>query len=219
MKFRSQLRYILEGIEGLIIFCSVTFTWPVSKHWLYCWGSTPDEREKVWPGDRFVSPGFDSHTRAIDVNASAGAVWQWVVQFGLDRAGFYSYELLERLGGIPVTNLECIEPAFQSLAVGDNIRLHPKAPGVVVEDLISEKHICTVQYDMDAKAEAIRSWSIYIEPGVEGSCRLVLRSCHRSLHRPSFLRRLGESFEKPLDFVMEQRMLRTVKRLVEIDNI
>jgi hypothetical protein len=178
-------------------------------------GSQPNEREKVWPGDRFVSPNGDSYTRAIDILASSGAVWQWVVQFGLGRAGFYSYELLERIGGVPVTNLESVEPTMQSLAVGDEIRLHPKAPGIVVEDLLEERQICFVQYEAGADATPAGSWSIYIVPTAAGSCRLVLRSCRQPLSEPSLLKRIGDAVEKPLDFVMEQRMLRTIKRLAE----
>ena len=68
----------------------------------------------------------------IDIDAPAERVWSFVVQFGLGRAGFYSYELLERLVGIPVTNVESVEPAWQSLQLGDEVVLHPKAPGIPV---------------------------------------------------------------------------------------
>ena len=204
--------------SGVIILGCVLCTWPISKHWLKHWGSHPDEHGKVWPGDRFVSPNDKSYTRAIDIGASAGAVWQWVVQFGLERAGFYSYELLERLGGVPVTNLESIEPTMQSLAVGDEIRLHPNVPGIVVEDLLPERHICSVQYDADSEARPVGSWSLYIVPTAADKCRLVLRSCLEPLGERSLLKRVGDALEKPLDFVMEQRMLRTIKRLAELHN-
>ena len=215
MKVRSQFRFILEGIEGVITLGGVLCTWPISKRWLKQWGSHVVERGKAWPGDRFISPIGDSYTRAIDIDASAAVVWQWVVQFGLERAGFYSYELLERLGGVPVTNLESIEPTMQSLAVGDEIRLHPKAPGIVVEDLLPERHICFVQYDKSSEATPIASWSIYIVAKAADACRLVLRSCREPLRERSLLKRIGDALEKPLDFVMEQRMLRTIKRLAE----
>lgn len=134
MKRRSRLRFILEGMEGVAMLSAATVTWPISKRWLQNWGASPAELAQRRQGDELLSPNLESLTRAIDIDAPANAVWQWVAQLGLDRAGFYSYELLERIAGIPVTNLESIEPAMQSLTVEDEIRLHPKAPGIPVED-------------------------------------------------------------------------------------
>lgn len=72
----------------------VLCTWPLSRRWLKHWGSHLQEREQTWPGDHFVSPNHETYTRAIDIRAPAEVVWRWIVQFGLGRAGFYSYELL-----------------------------------------------------------------------------------------------------------------------------
>jgi len=79
-----------------------------------------------------VAEKLEPHTRAVEIHAPAENVWPWIVQFGFGKAGFYSYELLERLVGIPVTNNETIEASMQSLAVGDEVLLHPKAPGIPV---------------------------------------------------------------------------------------
>lgn len=219
MKRRTIARFVLEGVEGAITLVVTLASWPVSKRWCKNWGSRPDERRARWPGDRFVSPTHDTHTRAIDISAPAGVVWQWIVQFGLDRAGFYSYELLERIVGIPVTNLESIEPSMQSLAVGDEVRLHPKAPGIPVAALRPGRAICFGLTD-DAprtppRPDPLRSWSLYVEPEAADRCRLILRGCIEPIREPTVLKRLGAMLEGPVDFVMEQRMLRTVKRLAE----
>lgn len=220
MRHRSRLRFVLEGIEGVIVLGSVLCTWPLSKRWLKHWGSHLQERERTWPGDHLVSPRHVTCTRAIDVGAPAETVWPWIVQFGLGRAGFYSYELLEHLVGIPVTNVESLEPSMQSLAVGDEIHLHPKAPGVPIARLQPGRHICFgAVHDPDstaARPDPIRSWSIYIEPAAAESCRVLLRSCIEPLQNPSWLKRLAAALDEPIDFVMEQRMLRTIKRLAEL---
>lgn len=142
MRYRSRLRLVLEGVEGVAVFAGVTATWPISKRWFTNWGSTPEERERQWPGDRFVSPDHGACTRAIIIDAPSEAVWPWLAQFGLGRAGFYSYELLERMVGIPVTNVEGIVPALQSLKVGDEVRLHPTAPGIPVGDVQPGRYVC-----------------------------------------------------------------------------
>ncbi len=217
--YRSRVRFILEGIEGLIVLGSVLCSWPLSKRWLNNWGSRPCERRRTWPGDRLTPPDHSAYTRAIRVAAPPETVWPWIVQFGLGRAGFYSYELFERLVGIPVTNVESIDPAFQSIEEGDEIRLHPTAPGIPVAEVQPPKHIC-FGADPDSGVAAVtsepaRSWSIYIERAADSSCRLLLRGCIEPLRERSWVKRLAFALEEPIDFVMEQRMLRTVKRLAE----
>lgn len=219
MKHRSRYRFLLEGVEGVVVLGATVCTWPLSKRWLNHWGARRIERERAWPGDQLVSANHETHTRVIDIIAPADSVWPWLLQFGLGRAGFYSYELLERIVGIPVTNLESIEPTMQFLAVGDEVRLHPKAPGIPVAHLKPGRHICFGVLDESdpaaTKPDLERSWSIYIEPVSVDSCRLILRSCTESRRELTWLRRAAAALEQPIDFTMEQRMLRTIKRLAE----
>ncbi|MBT5875202.1 MAG: hypothetical protein HOH43_17415, partial [Candidatus Latescibacteria bacterium] len=77
------------------------------------------------------------------------------------------------------------------------------------------RHICFGVLDLVGQPESARSWSIYVEPISEDSSRLILRGCIESLRKPTFFKRLANILEEPIDFVMEQRMLRTIKRLVE----
>jgi len=218
---RSLLRFVLESVEGVGVCLAVMGTWPLSKRWLRDWGAHPEERERVWPGDALVSPHHEAYTRAVTVSASSSDVWEWVVQFGLGRAGFYSYELLERLAGIPVKNVESIEPSLQSLEVGDEIQLHPNAPGIPVASVEPGRHICFGVADAPGRAEATpdprRSWSIYIEPLEPDTSRLLLRGCVEPPRAPTLLKRLSLALEGPIDFVMEQRMLRTIRRLAEAE--
>ena len=45
--------------------------------------------------------------------------------------------------------------------------------------------------------------------------RLLLRSCNEAPKGESLIKKIGRSLEAALDFTMEQRLLRTVKRLSE----
>lgn len=216
MRRRSRLRFVMEAVEGAVVLGVAVASWPVSKRWLANWGSEPAERKRPWAGDGLVSANLDSATRAISISAPAATVWRWIVQFGLGRAGFYSYELLERFAGIPVTNLESVESSHQSLAVGDEILLHPKA-GIRVALIDPERHICFGRdpESTEPKPKLSRSWSIYVEPTTDASCRLVVRSCFEETAPRSLRERIAFALEHPVDFTMEQRMLRTVKRLAE----
>ena len=56
---------------------------------------------------------------------------------------------------------------------------------------------------------------MYIEPAGDGACRLILRGRVEPLREPTLSKRLALMLDVPVDFIMEQRMLRTVKRLAE----
>ena len=193
-----------------------TCTWPVSRRWLRNWGSRRDERERSWPGDDlFPSRAFET-TRAITVGAPERSVWERVVQIGLERAGFYSYELLERLGGVPVRNIESVEPTWQSLSVGDEVLLLPRN-GLRVSKMAEGSAICFGKLTFEGKDVDDgkgTSWSFYVEPLSKHESRLVVRTCLGPTE-PSIPRLLAKGFEQALDFCMEQRMLRTIKRLCE----
>jgi hypothetical protein len=219
MKYRSFARFVLEGLEGVAVTLFVIPTWPVARRWLKDWGAADAERARTWPGDKLVSDLETTHTRAISVDAAPSKVWPWVVQFGLDRAGFYSYELFERMVGIPVRNVEEIVSDFQKIAVGDEVKLHPDAPGIPVGLLDPEKHICFGRppggTPPDDLPDPNLSWSIYLVAADGEGSRLVLRSCVEPLRHATLGKRLALALEAPIDFVMEQRMLRSMKRLAE----
>lgn len=151
-----------------------------------------------------------------------GAGWCWLVQFGLGKAGFYSYELLERAVGIPVVNVESVQAQWQDLTVGGQVLLHPKAPPIPVGKVTPERDLCFGEdsgnghgHTADKASEVRRSFSMYVRPAPEGGCRLLVRGCVGSGDTTTWKTRLGLAIEAPIDMVMEQRMLRTIKRLAE----
>jgi hypothetical protein len=90
------------------------------------WGATPAEVERPMPGDELISLPVMQGTRAITIDAAPEAIWPWLVQIGYGRAGFYSYEWIERLMGLPIVNEDRVLPEFSGLKVGDMV---PLAPG------------------------------------------------------------------------------------------
>ncbi len=218
---RSPIRMLLEGMEGLALLVLAVATWPLSRRFLADLGSRPDERRRDWPGDRLLPVVDVRATRAITVRAPAAAVWPWLLQLGLGRGGFHSYELLERLGGIDVRNVERLLPDFQSLEIGQEILLHPAAPGLWVALLEPDEHLCfrtwrDAQDLADRDPEIVASWSLYLVRESAGVCRLLLRACKQERRpRSRGARLVATLLEDPLDLVMEQRMLRTIRRLAE----
>ncbi len=208
-------------MEGFAFLVLAIVTWPLSRWFLGDLGARPGELRRQWPGDRLLSRIDLRATRAVTIRTTADAVWPWLLQFGLYRGGFYSYELLERLGGIDVRNVERILPELQSLEIGQEILLHPSAPGLWLALLEPGRHLCFRSWKDDQDLAhrdpgIVASWSLYLVAESADSCRLLLRACKHERRPRSLGARLAATFfEDPLDLVMEQRMLRTLRRLAE----
>lgn len=86
------------------------------------WGATDEEVSRVMPGDDVVNHPTFNATRAVTIRARPEEVWPWLVQIGITRAGWYSYDWVDNLGR---PSARRIIPELQHLAVGDVIPLSP----------------------------------------------------------------------------------------------
>ena len=218
---RQRVRPLVEGVEGLGLLALLVPTWPLAKRLLNDLGARTGERLAIWPGDQLLDRVDRVHTRGIDVQAPAAEVWPWLLQIGLKRGGFYSYELMENLAGFRVRNLERIRPSLQTLEIDQEVVLAPGAPGVWLAQRQEAAHLCfrTWRDSQDVAQRdpaTLGTWSLYLVPTSDHSCRLLLRTCTHFRRPPSLTQRLtGQLLEDPLDLVMEQRLLRTVRRLAQ----
>ncbi len=73
------------------------------RRWHLRWGTTDTEANARFEGDDLIVDPRFTPTRAVTINASPEQVWPWIVQIGIGRAGFYSYDWLDNLGR-PSTN-------------------------------------------------------------------------------------------------------------------
>ena len=85
------------------------------------WGATEDEVAATMPGDEVVTDPSWSVTYAVSMDAQPMDVWPWLVQMGVGRAGFYSYDMIEKRLGLDVHSVELIVPELQGLKVGDSM--------------------------------------------------------------------------------------------------
>jgi hypothetical protein len=169
---------------------------------LATWGATPTEVAATMPGDELV-PGGVGSTRAISIDAPAAAVWPWLVQLGFGRAGWYSYDWIDNDGR---PSAERIVPELQHLAVGDVIAMTPDQ-GFAVVALDPGRSIVSRSED------GTTSWCLLLAPCGPGSTRLVSR--FRARFEPSFGAVVWAAISGPGSWIMEQRMLRNLKRLAE----
>ena len=91
------------------------------------------------PGDELIEEPIWSATHAISIPVPFVDVWPWLAQMGADRAGWYSWDVLDN-GRRP--SARAILPELQDLHVGDVV---PALPGAteafVVEDVEPSRHL------------------------------------------------------------------------------
>jgi len=170
--------------------------------WQLRWGATDDEASQAMPGDDLL-PGAPSSTRAIRIQAPPEAIWPWLVQLGYGRAGWYSYDWIDNDFR---SSADRIVPEYQRLDVGDRIPMIPSM-GFEVKAVDPGRSIVSLLEDGSI------SWCVALYPQGDGSTRLVSR------WRPRFEGSLATIFMnllvEPGAFIMEQKMLRTIRDRVE----
>jgi hypothetical protein len=92
------------------------------RPWQLRWGATYSELSRTLPGDELLSSPTFNATRAITIHARPEIVWSWLVQVGVKRGGWYSYDLLDNLGR---SSARSIVPSLQNIAPGDVLAISP----------------------------------------------------------------------------------------------
>jgi hypothetical protein len=152
---------------------------------------------------------------AVTIQAPADSVWSWLIQLGQDRAGFYSYDWLERLIGDPIHNADRIVPEWQSLSVGDLVRA---APPNYLGGLFGHEIGWRVTELVPGRVMVLEGWGAFvIVPLDDGTSRLIVRT--RGEGSPSLaamsLAPIGLLLFEPAHFIMERGMLLGIKARAE----
>lgn len=178
------------------------------RPWIYTWGATEPEITAELPGDELVATDALRTTRAVTIDAPIDSVWPWLVQIGEDRAGFYSYSLLERAVGATIHNAKCIHPEWQDPSVGDTVwlaRRYGDAGRQVVAAVEPQAYLALVSPEdfgrLQRGEKASGAWVFHLRR--TGSwTRLLVRGSGGAVSHALF--------DIP-HFVMEQRMLRGIR--------
>jgi uncharacterized protein YndB with AHSA1/START domain len=141
--------------------------------WFNSWGTTPAETAMALPGDDLIPSASGGFTHAVTIDAPPEKVWPWVVQIGMERAGWYTYDwfyALTRSGGfVDGHSSDRIVPELQALKVGDVIKMNPAIPFEVVQLEPTRAMV------LKADGEDAPSWVWVLEPLDGGRTRLVER--------------------------------------------
>lgn len=210
-KPRRARGWIGEAIPcALVAYVAVAaLMWPWHRHW----GTTPAERRVELPGDRTTRNLNYELMHAVTIAAPPEQVWSWLVQIGQDRAGFYSYDWLERLFLADVHNVYEVRPEWQHRTAGDFVRATPPnyLGGIFGADVG-----WNVSYVDPGRAMVLANWGAFVlAPAEPGRTRFVIRSSIGAPNAPVWGAGLTFAlFELP-HFIMERKMMLTIKDCAE----
>ena len=202
-------------VVGLLMFGWLAVSaasWPIHRGW----GTTAEEWRMALPGDRAPrTPSFEI-LHGVTIDAPPSAVWPWLAQLGQDRAGFYSYDWLERAFGADIHNVRVIRPEWQSRRVGDHVFATQAG---YLGGVFGERPGWTIEVFEPDRALVLKNWGAFVlvpQPG--GRTRLLIRSTISNERIPTWAAALNlAAFELP-HFIMQRRMLLGIKALAEQTN-
>lgn len=216
MSKRRKMLYALYVISALLVLHHF-----IARPVFLDWGASKDIKELSLPGDVLTTGA--RHTRAVLINSTPERIWPWIVQLGQERAGFYSHQWLENLFFADMKNVYSIESRFQSPRLaGDTIWLANKdnynGQGYQIIAEVTPARSCVMVGGSDYMRlqqglEVSGSWALYLHPQSDSTTWLIARSSSGDISMGEKVLRYF-TFEVP-HFIMEARMLKTIKKLSE----
>lgn len=186
---------------------------PLIRTWMLHFGATEAELDTALPGDDVIGSANLAATRAVSIDAPPEVVWAWLVQIGQGRGGFYSYDWLENVFGCEVQSADEVDPRWQDLALGDEIRLHPQVK-LVVTELTPERSL--VLHSVAAPGAPpppyVFTWAFVLRRGRGGTTRLLVRE--RYGYRSGWSALVAEP-TVAVSFLMTEKMLRGLRSRAE----
>lgn len=200
----------LTAAFGLFFYVGVVaFTYPTHR----IWGSTAAELAMPLPGDAEPRDPARELQYAVTIDAPAEDVWIWLVQIGQDRAGFYSYDWLERAVGLDIRNVREVRPEWQTLRAGDVVRAaQPSYLGGLLDDTLA----ATVSDVTPERVLVIDKWGTFaLQPISDERTRFIIRSQMSDRNRSPWAAAANVMALQLPHFIMQRRMMLTIKALAE----
>jgi len=190
-----------------------------------------EEKRKALPGDELLGqePGHMRGSLAVTVNAPREKIWPYLAQLGLRRAGFYSFDWLERLMGFHIYNTYTPIDEWQNMYVGEYIFYHQCGIGSEVKDFKKDEFFASLSDSRNpSKYQGAFafvpplgldyfawSWNFILEDAGNGKTRFFTR-CDAAFGPNDGMRKgLVAFFLGIPSFVMCKGMLLTIKACAE----
>ena len=176
------------------------------KRFVTSWGATEAEISAKMIGDE-IAPSIAS-TRAVIINAPAQDVWNWLMQLGADRAGFFSYYFIEKALGYFTKHSEKIAIRYPEFEVGDLVR------GTIHEEKAVIPYNFPVVQIESPNLMVLEKWGTFlVKDQGDGTTRLIVRT--HAIKHDSFSSAAFDFVTTALHFVMERGTLLGIKQRAE----
>jgi hypothetical protein len=202
---------LARGAIPLIGAAAATY-WSIVRPWHLRWGATEAELSRRWPGDELVPRPRIRAVRAVTIAALPDRIWPWIMQVGRDRGGFYSYTWLENLIGADIHNISRLMSGLPERQPGDTVWMGPEERFGGQARMIVAKVVRERALGEGRANEGV--WSFILDPLDRDRTRLIMLSLGAEAASP-FRRVADLVFWEPAHFIMERRMMLTIKRLAE----
>ncbi len=168
------------------------------------WGTVAQERESIYPCDRFIPQPEAALYRGVTIDAPAEIVFRWLCQM---RAAPYSYDWIDNGGR---QSPQQLTPGLENLAVGQDV--------MRIFDLVDFERDRQLTLRLKLRSGASRTFgdiavSYVIVPISRSSCRLLVKLIG------NYPRGTKGSFMRALlpwgDLIMMRRQLLNLKHLAE----
>jgi proline iminopeptidase len=187
------------------------------------WGASAEEVRRPYPGADLIPDAQRSATMAAAIDAPPSRVWPWLVQMGVDRAGWYSWDRLDNFGR---RSAERIHPEWQEISAGDHLTAKPDGSEWWEVAALERERFLGLRMSLDLRGrpfdpEAARPrfftdslWGFLLEELPGARTRLVV-SGYWSL-RPRWLQPVAGFFVlEPTHWIMQTRQFANLKRRVQ----
>jgi hypothetical protein len=188
-------------------------------------GATDEEVRRRYPGANLIPGGERSATMAVTIDAPTSKVWPWLVQMGVDRAGWYSWDRLDNFGR---RSAERIHREWQQISVGDRFVAKPDgSEWWEVAALEPERFLC-LRMSLDLRGRPFdpvgtrprsytdSTWGFLLEDLPSARTRLVVSGYW--FLRPRWLQPiLSVLFLEPSHWIIQTRQFANLKRRAERD--
>jgi hypothetical protein len=134
-------------------------------------------------------------------------LWQWIIQLGADRGGFFSYTFIEKALGYEARTAEPI-PEFQDIEVGRII------PASIDESKSLIKYNFRVTAVEPGESIVIENWGALVLKKMDARrTRFIVRTHGQEL--PTLKSKLGDFLGMAAHYIMERRMMLGFKAQAE----
>jgi hypothetical protein len=175
----------------------------------------PDEDKIALPGDNIIPAAEYSYTHAKNIEAPRDIIWQYLMQLGCDRAGWYSIDLLDHSG---VPSVDHLVKCWETRNIGDKLAATPDdTDGFFnVYAVNDENYFVIGGHGQKLGKDFKMSWSFVLQPIGEDATRLITRV--RANMEPGLNSWLQGTLITPLIHgIMQHVQLKTLKRYAERD--